>query len=202
MPSSHLSNTVFFVIFEQNFSVKRLKAKQHCSYNLQSTPKSRPTGVTIIAILNIIGGIIMLFGAITLIAIGAILPTLPPNVFNQSELQANLTAGQAPIPPGVPMVSQSLLGGIGIAIGGVLLALAIVSFVVAYGLLKGRGWAWTVTLILSIISIVWNAITIVTALNFGGIISIIISAIIIYYLYRPHVKAYFGKGVSPSPPAA
>ena len=84
----------------QNFTGKRLKAKEHCSYSLQSTPKSRPTGVTIIAILNIIGGIIMLFGAIALIAIGAILPTLPPIVFNQSELQANLTAGQAPtIPP-------------------------------------------------------------------------------------------------------
>jgi hypothetical protein len=168
---------------------------------LQSTPKSRPTGVTIIAILNIIGGIIMLFGAITLIAIGAILPTLPPNVFNQSELQANLTAGQAPIPPGVPMVSPSLLGGVGIAIGGVLLALAIVSFVVAYGLLKGLGWAWTVTVILSIISIVLNAISIAAG-NIASIISIIISGIILYYLYRPHVKAYFGKGVSRSPPAA
>ncbi len=98
------------------------------------------------------------------------------------------------------MAIQSLLGGLGIAFGAVLVALAIVSFIVAYGLLKGRGWAWTVTLILSIISIVWNAITIATG-NIGGIISIIISAVIIYYLYRPHVKAYFGKGVSPSPPA-
>ena len=144
----------------------------------------------------------MLFGAIALIAIGTILPTLPPSAFNQSELQANLTAGQTPIPPDASMVPPSFLGGAGIAIGGILLAMAIVSFVVAYGLLKGRGWAWTVTIILSIISIVWNAITIATAANFGGIISIIISAIIIYYLYRPHVKAYFGKGVSPSPPAA
>jgi hypothetical protein len=143
----------------------------------------------------------MLFGAIALIAIGAILPTLPPSAFNQSELQGNLTAGQAPIPPGVPMVSQSLLGGIGIAIGGVLLALAIVSFVVAYGLLKGLGWAWTVTVILSIISIVLNAISIAAG-NIASIISIIISGIILYYLYRPHVKAYFGKGVSPSRPVA
>jgi hypothetical protein len=145
----------------------------------------------------------MLFGAIALIAIGAILPTLPPSAFNQSELQGNLTAGQAPIPPpGVPpMVSQSLLGGIGIAIGAVLLALAIVSFVVAYGLLKGRGWAWTITVILSIISIVLNAISIAAG-NIASIISIIISGIILYYLYRPHVKAYFGKGVSPSPPPA
>jgi hypothetical protein len=139
----------------------------------------------------------MLFGAIALIAVGAILPTLSPPVLNQSELQGNLTTGQAPIPPpGVsPMVSQSLLGAIGIAFGIVLLALAIVSFVVAYGLLKGLGWAWTVTVILSITSIVFNAISIATG-NIAAIISIIISGIIIYYLYRPHVKAYFGKGVS------
>jgi hypothetical protein len=154
--------------------------------------------------LNIIGGIIMLFFGIGLITLGAILPTLPPSVFNQSQLQGNLTAGQAPIPPpsGVPpMVAQTLLGGFGIAIGAVLVAIAIVSFIVAYGLLKGKGWAWTVTVILSIISIVLNAISIATG-NIGGIVSIIISGIIIYYLYRPHVKAYFGKGVSPSPPAA
>jgi len=136
----------------------------------------------------------MLFGAITLIAIGAILPTLPQTTFNQSGLQENLTAGQVPVPPPSvpPMVSQSLLGGIGIASGIVLLAIAIVSFVVAYGLLKGLGWAWTVTVILSIVSIVFNAISLATG-NIAAIISIIISGIIIYYLYRPHVKAYFGK---------
>jgi hypothetical protein len=170
---------------------------------LQNTPKSRPIGVTIIAILNIIGGVLMLIFGIGLITLGAVLPTLPPSAFNQSGLQGNLTAGQAPIPAGPPpMALQFLLGGVGIAFGAVLVALAIVSFVVAYGLLKGRRWAWTITIILSIISIVWNAITIATAANFGGIVSIIISGIIIYYLYRPHVKAYFGKGVSPSPPAA
>jgi hypothetical protein len=143
----------------------------------------------------------MLFGAIALIAIGAILPTLPPTVFNQSELQGNLTAGQAPTipPPGVsPMVSQSLLGGIGIAFGIGLLAISIASFVVAYGLLKGLGWAWTVTVVLSIISIVFNVISVATG-NIAAIISIIISGIILYYLYRPHVKAYFGKGLNQSP---
>jgi hypothetical protein len=104
----------------------------------------------------------MLVFGIGLITLGAVLPTLPPSVFNQSQLQGNLTAGQAPVPPGPPpMVLQSLLGGAGIAFGAVLVALAIVSFIVAYGLLKGRRWAWTVTIILSIISIVWNAITIV-----------------------------------------
>jgi hypothetical protein len=171
---------------------------------LEGVPKSRPVGVTIIAILNIIGGAFMLIFGIGLITLGAVLPTLPPAFFNQSELQANITAGEAPVPPpGVPpVVSLSLLGAIGIAFGVVLLAIAIASFFVAYGLLKGLGWAWIFTIILSIIIIVLNAITIATIANFGGIVSIIISGIILYYLYRPHVKAYFGKGVSPSTPTA
>ena len=144
----------------------------------------------------------MLVFGIGLIILGAVVPTLPPSVFNQTDIQGNLTAAQIPIPPSdSPMAVQTFLGGLGIAFGVVLLAIAIVSFVVAYGLLKGKGWAWTVAIILSIISIVWNAITLVTAANFGGIISIIISGIILYYLFRPHVKAYFGKGVSPSRPA-
>ena len=89
-----------------------------------------------------------------------------------------------------------------IIIGWIFVVIAIVSFVVAYGLLKGRGWAWTLTVVLSIISIVLNAISIAAGNIIASIINIIISGIILYYLYRPHVKAYFGKGVSPSPPAA
>ena len=137
----------------------------------------------------------MLVFGIGLIVLGAVVPTLPPSVFNQTNIQGNLTAAQIPIPPSSdsPMAVQSFLGGLGIAFGVVLVAIAIVSFVVAYGLLKGKGWAWTLSIILSIISIVWNAITIATAANFGGIISIIISGVILYYLFRPHVKAYFGK---------
>ena len=148
----------------------------------------------------------MLIFGIGLITLGAILPTIPPSAFNQTDIQVNLTAGQAAMPPlpssDSPMAVQSFLGGLGIAFGAVLVAIAVVSFIVAYGLLKGKGWAWTVAIILSIISIVWNVVTLATAANFGGIISIIISGIILYYLFRPHVKAYFGKGVSPSTPAA
>jgi hypothetical protein len=147
----------------------------------------------------------MLIFGIGLITLGAVLPTLPPSAFNQTDIQGNLTAAQIPIPPpsssDSPMALQTFLGGLIIPFGAVLVAIAIVSFVVAYGLLKGKGWAWTLSIILSIISIVWNAITLVTAANYGGIISIIISGIILYYLFRPHVKAYFGKGVSPSRPA-
>ena len=79
-----------------------------------------------------------------------------------------------------------------IGIGIILLALGIAYLVMAYGLWKGKGWAWTITLILSAIGIIVAVVSIATG-NVGGIISIIINGVIIYYLYRPNVKAFFGK---------
>jgi hypothetical protein len=138
--------------------------------------RTRPTGVTIIALLNIIGGIIMVIAGLALVAIGAVFTSLP-----LSTQQSMSTS-----------VASAFFGVIGSALGAVIIALGIVSFIVAFGLMKGKQWAWTVTIILSIISIALNVISMVSG-NTGGIVSIIISGVILYYLYRPHVKAYFGK---------
>jgi uncharacterized membrane protein HdeD (DUF308 family) len=79
-----------------------------------------------------------------------------------------------------------------VGIGIILLALGIAYLVMAYGLWKGRGWAWTITLILSVIGIIVAIVSLATG-NAGTIINIIIHAVVIYYLYRPNVKAFFGK---------
>ncbi|HKZ61525.1 MAG TPA: hypothetical protein VJZ68_03790 [Nitrososphaera sp.] len=50
-------------------------------------------------------------------------------------------------------------------------------------------------MVLSIVGIVMSVVSIVTG-NLGSIVSIIINGVILYYLYRPHVKAYFGRAVS------
>jgi hypothetical protein len=142
----------------------------------------RPTGVTIIAILNIIGGIIALFAGISIALASAFIPT----IMSDPEFQANMQ-GQ--------MIPAQMIGGAAIGIGVLMIILGIASFVVAWGLLKGKRWAWTVTIILSIINIITSAVSMLGG-NFGGIVSIIISGVIIYYLYRPHVKAYFGKTVA------
>jgi uncharacterized membrane protein (DUF2068 family) len=84
-----------------------------------------------------------------------------------------------------------------VGIGVVPIALGIASFVMAYGLWKGKRWAWTITLILSVIGIIVGIASIATG-NVGAIIHIIINAVVIYYLYRPNVKAYFGKVPSPA----
>jgi hypothetical protein len=79
-----------------------------------------------------------------------------------------------------------------IVTGGVLIAIGIGYLVVSYGLLKGKGWAWTVTLILSYIGIVTSIIAIVGG-NFASIGHLVISIAIIYFLYRPQSKAFFGR---------
>ena len=109
--------------------------------------KHRPLGVTIIAILTLIGGIIFLASGLFLLIIG---------------------------------------------IGIILLALGIAYLVMAYGLWKGKAWAWTITLILSAIGIIVAIVSIVLG-NVAAIINAIIHGIVIYYLYRPNVKAFFGK---------
>jgi uncharacterized membrane protein HdeD (DUF308 family) len=77
-------------------------------------------------------------------------------------------------------------------IGGILIAIGIASFIVSYGLLKGKGWAWSVTLILSYIGIVTGIISIAGG-NFLSIVQVIINIVVIWYLYRSDVKVYFGK---------
>jgi uncharacterized membrane protein HdeD (DUF308 family) len=109
--------------------------------------KHRPLGVTIVAVLTAIGGLIFLGSGLTLLIIG---------------------------------------------FGFLLLVLGIAYLVMAYGLWNGRGWAWTITLILSVIGIIVAIATIVTQ-NYTAVINIIIHGVVIYYLYRPNVKAFFGK---------
>src|SRR5690349_20762703 len=126
---------------------------------MSRSTSSRPMGVTLLAFLNILSGIVMLLAGLGVAVLGLALVFLAP---------------------------------VGIFLGGILIILGIVSFIVAGGLLQGRRSAWNATLFLSIISIV-IALASLAAGNASSIISVIISAAIIYYLYRPYVLAYFGK---------
>jgi hypothetical protein len=117
--------------------------------------KTRPLGVTIIAILIVISGVLILIVGIGLIFV---------------------------------------------VIGAIPLAIGLAYLVMAYGLLNGRGWAWTISTIVLIIGIILQIVSIPRTIASGSslsgdIISIAISVFILYYLYRPHVKSYFGRTV-------
>ena len=95
-----------------------------------------PIGVAIIAVLNIISGIILLITGLCLIALGTIVPGMqPPSAFEQSQ---NMTD---PADIDLSDVSPRVFEAVVVAIGGIITAVGVVSFIVAYGLLKGMGWA-------------------------------------------------------------
>jgi hypothetical protein len=155
----------------------------------------RPIGVTVIAILVVIVGIMSLFGGISLVILGAILSTSFTDVSTSS-----------------PLIG-SLFGVLSAGLGAILLVVGVGYIIMSYGLLKGKGWAWTITIILTLIGIAINIISAITggvsnmstinnmngdANSFmygivGSVIGIAISIAIIYYLYRPRVRLFFGK---------
>ncbi len=67
---------------------------------------------------------------------------------------------------------------------GVLLVLALLYLLVAYGLWNGQTWAWWLSIILA-------AIDLVGALLALNIVTLVIAAVILWYLTRGHVKEYF-----------
>ena len=175
--------------------------------------KERPFGVTIIVVLAIIDGVILVFGGLSFLAFGTFFATVPIEniVINQQQsrlqLQQQQQQQQELQNAAELQTLTQFFASIGLVIGGIGLAVGIAYLVVSYGLLKGKGWAWTVTIIVSIITIIVQIISAITTANAvfsydinassAGIISHIIgmaiNAVIIYYLFRPHVKAFFGK---------
>lgn len=172
----------------------------------------RPIGVTIIAILTIIGGIILTFGGISLLAFGAFFTSVPIDVFISEQMQQQQQQQQDQQELQSAAELQALaqfLGGVGIAIGAIVLAVGVGYLVVSYGLLKGKGWAWIITVILTIIAIAVQIVSGITASMFNAsfiddtnsfvtgiiaqIVGIAINGVILYYLYRPNIKAFFGK---------
>jgi uncharacterized membrane protein (DUF2068 family) len=155
--------------------------------------RHRPTGVTILGVLFVIAGAFALLGGIaTLVAIPFV-SNVNPNVIG-NELQLN---GQQPLlTPSEQTALAQGSGSILTVLGAVLIPLGIASLVVAYGLFKGKSWAWFVAVALSIIGLVVNVISLVTS-NMGAItgalVGIAINAIVLYYLSRRNVRQYFAK---------
>jgi hypothetical protein len=140
--------------------------------------RERPLGVTILAILEAIGGIIYIVGILLIGLFFEMITTFMPETM-----------------PRMVGFFRGFLGMIVLVIARILLILGLISFLLAYGLWTGKGWAWTLTLIFSIIGILLGLVSLPT-----GIITILINVLILYYLTRPHVKAFFGKAPPPVPP--
>jgi len=135
------------------------------------TPRVRPIGITVLVILQSIVAALLVIGGLLLAVAGPFVHQLIPRPL-----------------PGI--ITGALISFFGI----VLLIIGIVGLVVAWGLWTGQGWAWTVALVLAVISIVIDLFRLP-----GSILGIAINGLIVYYLWQPHVKAFYGKEAAQLP---
>ncbi len=80
-------------------------------------------------------------------------------------------------------------------LGYVVIIFAVLGLALGYGFFQGMDWAWMAGLIIYILSIPLGIyeITLGGAGVVGGIIRVLVGLIVIYYLMRPQVKAFFGR---------
>ena len=73
------------------------------------------------------------------------------------------------------------------------LVIGVLYLATGIGLFRGKGWAWALGIIVSIVSLIVSIVEHPPAHAFG-IPGIIVAVIVIYYLTRPHVRVFFGRG--------
>jgi uncharacterized membrane protein YfcA len=83
------------------------------------------------------------------------------------------------------------LGGMYLMGPAFLLILGVTSFVTAYGLYRRQNWSWKLLLVLSGFGAAGYLLNVVNG-QFISIIGVVYNLVIIYYMYRPRVRKYYG----------
>jgi hypothetical protein len=128
---------------------------------------SRPVGITILALFEILIGIVGFLGSLLIIGFSALFSTLP-------------RVGALP-------------GTIGLIVGGIVLFFSLIWLATGAGFLHGRGWSWTLGMIFSVLSLIGAIGALTIGLITGAVGGLIFWGLMLYYLTRTHVKVFFGK---------
>ncbi len=141
----------------------------------------RPVGISIVAVLAALVGILFFIGAVAFAALSTV----------GGFLQDIIEMYGASVLPGI----GSLLSAIALGVAGVLAIVGILYLVTAYGLWTGKGWARMLAIVLLILDIIGGIATLP-----AGIITIIIGGVLLWYFFTPAVKAFFGSAPQAPPP--
>jgi hypothetical protein len=130
--------------------------------------QQRPTGVTILAVLAAIGGVFSIFGGLSLVALGGAI-------------------GAA--------TSSTDLGILGIGFGAYMFVIGALYLLMSFGFWTAKPWGWILGIAIAIVSMAGTIAQLVLGYTgiFSAVISVIVPAIILYYLNQPAVKRYFGR---------
>ena len=129
----------------------------------------RPAGVSLLVVLEALLGVVLFLGFIALTVVSFGLPELFPHM-------------RLIIPVRLFVVAV------------ILLVLALVEFLLAFGLWTGMSWAWVASLGFALLGIVFAIFSLFLRPGIGEIISLVVNLLIVYYLIQPRIHSYFGKG--------
>lgn len=133
---------------------------------------ARPQGITILAVISLVGGAFAVLGGLGALGFGTILASV---------------AG---------------VGGLFQILGLIALVLGIAEVAIGYGFWTLRPWAWSFALVVFVVGIL---VEILRFLSWGGygftniLISIAISAVVVYYMNQANVRQAFGAPASGFP---
>lgn len=153
------------------------------------TPKRRPTGVTVIAVLNFVGAGFIILYILYLAITKTPLTNLPPEL------------ADSPLPP-------ELLRAV--VTGGLLIGAAL-NLALGIGLWKLKNWVRIIVMVFTGIGLFFNVIGVLVAAGkaddktlFSGLLTIAYNGWVVWYLLQGHVKQAFAKvaPTQPVPPAS
>jgi len=139
-------------------------------------PVERPIGVTIIAILYIVVGAFILFAGVAILALGAI--------------------GRALAHSFIPWAgSGTIVAALAIIVASALFAVGILAVAGGIGNLQGSGWARVLVIILAALGLLNDLSGLFKGRAVGsGLLGALVQGFILWYYFRPNVKAYFAPG--------
>ena len=132
----------------------------------------RPTGVTILAVLCVIGGLLALIFGSLFTFMGPAIPALA-----------------AATEEAAAMVSGPMIIGLGVWS----LVMGLLYLITAYGLFGLKPWAWMVAVVVQVLALISHLAGLLQGQVAGALVGSLIAGAILYYLLRPHVKAAFGR---------
>lgn len=147
--------------------------------------KARPTGVTLVGIFLLITAAVSLLSGIS-------------NVY--AVVTHSSMLGHAIVPESLgPFRDLFTVESLFLATGAFHIAIGALAFVPAFGVLKGKGWSWQFAIGFALFEAAYSvrANVIGTGIDYTMLGVLAIDAAILYYLFRPHVRSYFGKAPTP-----
>jgi hypothetical protein len=136
----------------------------------------RPVGVTIIAWIAIIVGVLQLLGGLGVL--GAVTGVIP-----------GLTEAITGLMPGAG--AAALFSAIGIGAGVAAVVMALLSIVFGVGALGLRPWAWILGVVLYAITVILGLVALVSEFSVAVLITTLVAGAILAYLFTHDVRVAF-----------